>query len=210
MSFDTLLSAFVTLLLVVDPLGLVPTFIAVTEGLPAQARRHVAQRACIIAALVLAGAALGGDWLFRVVGITLPAFRIAGGIILLLIGIEMLQARRSQTKESPGETEECVEKEDVGIIPMGIPMLAGPGAISAVMVMIGSMPNWWYALPVFSAIAVTALLSYWILAGADRVRHYMGETGIRIMARLMGLVLTAMAVQFILDGIHDAGALFGR
>jgi multiple antibiotic resistance protein len=117
----------------------------------------------------------------------------------------MLRARRSQTKEAPGEAEEGAEKEDVGIIPLGMPMLAGPGTISTVMVLISGMPDWWYGIPVLLAIAITSLLSYWVLAGADRVRQHLGETGIRILTRLMGLMLTAIAVQFMLNGLTDVG-----
>lgn len=126
-------------------------------------------------------------------------------MILLLIGLDMLQARRSQTKETPQETEEGSEKEDVGIIPLGVPMLAGPGAISTVMVLMSGVPAWWYAIPVFAAIGVTSLTSYWVLAGADRVRQHVGETGIRILTRFMGLLLTAIAVQFVLNGLGDIG-----
>jgi len=199
--------AVTSIFFLVDPIGVVPTFLAMTVGNNRDERRRMAKRAAWTCLLALAGFAMAGKLIFRVFGITLPAFRIAGGIILLLIGIEMLQARRSQTKETPTETKECEEKEDVGIIPMGVPMLAGPGAISTVMVLINGVPTWWYTLPVFGAIAATALASYWILAGADRVRNRLGETGIRILARLMGLVLTAIAVQFILDGLRDSRLL---
>ena len=137
----------------------------------------------------------------------MPAFKIAGGVILLLIGLDMLRARRSATKETPSEAEEGAGKEDVGIIPLGIPMLAGPGAISTVMVLNSGKPDWWFAIPLFLAIVIVSLLSYWILAGGDRVRHYLGETGIRILTRLMGLMLTAIAVQFMLSGLTDVGLI---
>jgi multiple antibiotic resistance protein len=168
-------------------------------------RRHMAKRAAWTCLVVLTGFGAAGKLIFRLFGITLPAFKIAGGVILLLIGLDMLRARRSQTKETPGDAEEGAEREDVGIIPLGIPMLAGPGAISTVMVLIGGQRGWWYAIPVFLAIAVTSVVSYWILAGASRVRHYLGETGIRILTRLMGLMLTAIAIQFMLNGLTDIG-----
>ena len=202
-SFTALTSVF----FLVDPIGVIPTFLAMTVGDDPAERRRMAKRASWTCLIALTTFAVAGKLIFKAFGITLPAFRIAGGVILLLIGLEMLQARRSQTKETPKETEECVEKEDVGIIPMGVPMLAGPGAISTVMVMMSGVPTWWYTLPVFGAIGITALSSYWILAGAERVRHRLGETGIRILARLMGLVLTAIAIQFILDGVKDAKVL---
>ena len=117
----------------------------------------------------------------------------------------MLQARRSPTKETPGDTAEGAVKEDVGIIPLGIPMLAGPGSISTVMVLTSAHQSWEHIVTIVLAIAVTAFISYWILAAADRVRHFLGETGIRILTRMFGLLLTAIAVQFILSGLADVG-----
>ena len=200
-SFVALTSVF----FLVDPVAAIPTFLAMTVGGDQVQRRHMAKRAAWTCLLVLTGVAAAGKLIFQLFGITLPAFKIAGGVILLLIGLDMLRARRSQTKETPGEAEEGAGKEDVGIIPLGMPMLAGPGAISTVMVLIGGMPAWWYGIPVFLAILIVSLASYWILAGADRVRRYLGETGIRILSRLMGLMLTAIAVQFMLNGLADVG-----
>jgi multiple antibiotic resistance protein len=200
-SFVALTSVF----FLVDPIAAVPTFLAMPGEQDASSRRHMAKRAAWTCLVVLAGFAAAGKLIFRLFGITLPAFKIAGGVILLLIGLDMLRARRSATKETPGEAAEGAGKEDVGIIPLGVPMLAGPGSISTVMVLIGGMPDWWYAIPVFLAIAAVSLVSYWVLAGADRVRRYLGETGIRILTRLMGLMLTAIAVQFMLSGLADVG-----
>jgi multiple antibiotic resistance protein len=200
-SFVALTSVF----FLVDPIAAIPTFLAMTVDQDRLQRRHMAKRAALTCLVVLTGVAAAGKLIFRLFGITLPAFKIAGGVILLLIGLDMLRARRSPTKETPGEAEEGAGKEDVGIIPLGIPMLAGPGAISTVMVLISGKPEWWYAIPVFLAIAATSLASYWVLAGADGVRQHLGETGIRILSRLMGLMLTAIAVQFMLNGLADVG-----
>jgi multiple antibiotic resistance protein len=136
----------------------------------------------------------------------LPAFEIAGGIVLLLIGIDMLEAKRSPTQESSGETEEAASKEDAGIVPLGIPMLAGPGAISSVMVLVGQA-NHREMVAIVAAIAITAFVSYWVLAGAEGVRRVMGETGIRILVRIMGLLLMALAVQFFVNGMTDLGVI---
>jgi multiple antibiotic resistance protein len=200
-SFVALTSIFV----LVDPVAAIPTFLIITAGADAEDRRHMARRAAWTCFLVLSSFALAGTLIFRLFGITLPAFKIAGGVILLLIGIDMLQARRSKTKETPSEMQEGADKEDAGIIPLGVPMLAGPGSISTVMVLMGGAPQWWYALPIVAAIAITAISSYWTLAAADRVRGYLGETGIGIMTRMMGLLLTAIAVQFVLNGLTDIG-----
>jgi multiple antibiotic resistance protein len=194
-----------SLFFLVDPIAAIPTFLVMTSGAREDQRRHMAKRAAFTCFVVLTAFGVAGTLIFKVFGITLPAFKIAGGIILLLIGIEMLQARRSPTKETPGETEEGSNKEDVGIIPLGIPMLAGPGSISTVMVLVSQAGQWWHAGVIFFAVAVISMLSYWILAGADRVRRYLGESGIRILMRIMGLLLTAIAVQFILNGLTDVG-----
>jgi multiple antibiotic resistance protein len=119
----------------------------------------------------------------------------------------MVQARRSPTKETPGDAEEGLDKEDVGIIPLGIPMLAGPGSISTVMVLVSQAPDWAHSALILCAIAITAAISYLILAAADRVRSLLGETGIRILTRMMGLLLTAIAVQFVLNGLKDVGVV---
>jgi len=191
----------------VDPLAAIPTFLVVTHDATRSERRHMALRAAITCFLVLTVFGIAGTFIFKVFGITLPAFKIAGGIILGLIGLDMLQARRSPTKETPGDTEESLEKEDVGVIPLGIPMLAGPGSISSVMVFVSQASDWRYATVIYSAIAVTAAVSFVILAAADRVRSFLGETGIRILTRMMGLMLTAIAVQFVLNGLKDVGVV---
>ena len=201
--------ALTSVLFLVDPVAAIPTFLAMTAEQDRVQRRHMAKRAAWTCMVVLTGFGAAGKLIFRLFGITLPAFKIAGGVILLLIGLDMLRARRSPTKETPGEAEEGAAKEDVGIIPLGMPMLAGPGSISTIMVLVSGKPQWWYAIPVFLAIAVTSLVSYWVLAGADRVGHYLGETGIRILTRLMGLMLTAIAIQFMLNGLADVGLVKG-
>jgi multiple antibiotic resistance protein len=199
------LVALTSIFFLVDPIAAIPTFLIMTAGDDSAHRQRMARRAAWTCFLVLSAFAAAGTLIFKLFGITLPAFKIAGGVILLLIGIDMLQARRSPTKETPPETEEGSEKEDVGIIPLGVPMLAGPGSISTVMVLMSGAPATWYAVPIFLTIGITAFASYWILAGADRVRGYLGETGIRILTRMMGLLLTAIAVQFVLNGLQDVG-----
>jgi len=192
--------AFSSIFFLVDPFAAIPSFLVMTDRADPKARRRMAARASWTCFIVLTLFALAGSFIFKLFGITLAAFEIAGGLILLLIGLEMLQARRS-TQESASETAEGANKEDVGITPLGIPLLAGPGAISTVMVLMGASPTWRHAIPIFVAIAVTALASYLILASADRVRKRLGETGIRIMMRLMGLMLAAIAVQFVINGL---------
>lgn len=204
-SFDSALQfsivAFSSVFFLVDPFAAVPSFLSITAGDSAQQRRQTAKRAAWTCFIVLATFAAVGSYIFKLFGLTLPAFEIAGGLILLLVGLDMLQAKRSTTQETPPETAEGIEKEEAGIVPLGIPMLAGPGAISTVMVLMGPQLQPWKAASVFTAITITALLSYAVLAGAERVSRFMGETGIRIMMRVMGLLLTAIAVQFFLNGL---------
>lgn len=198
-SFVSLSSIF----FIVDPLATIPSFLVMTAEDSEEKRRQMARQAAWTCFLVLTVFSLAGTLIFKLFGITLPAFKIAGGLILFLVAMDMLQARRSGTQEVTEERLEGATKEEVGVTPLGIPMLAGPGAISTVMVLIGQSRNWYQAIPVFAAIAITAIASYFLLAGANRVRRFLGETGIRILMRLMGLVLTAIAVQFVMNGFVD-------
>ncbi len=200
-----LLLAFSSLIFIVDPIATIPTFLVLTADAELKHRRHMAKRAAWTCFLVLAGFGLGGTFIFKMFGITLPAFRIAGGLIMILIGLDMVQARRSQTKETPDERQQAMEKEDVGIIPLGIPMLAGPGSISTVIALMAQSTSWLHSVWILLAVAVTAFLSYWTLAAADRLGRRMGDTGIHILTRFMGLLLMAIAVQFILSGLTAAG-----
>src|SRR5277367_915680 len=191
----------------VDPFAAIPAFLAITEGADRKRQQRMARRGALTCLIVLMTFALAGKLIFRMFGITLPAFEIAGGLILLLIGIDMLEARRSPTQESSDETTEAATKEDAGIVPLGIPMLAGPGAISSVMVLVGQAPNHWQMFAIIGSIAITAVVSYGVLNGADRVRGVLGETGIRILVRIMGLLLVALAVQFFVNGLTDLGVI---
>jgi multiple antibiotic resistance protein len=199
--------ALSSIFFLVDPFAAIGSFLAITEGADAERRKRMARKASITCFIVLTAFALGGQYIFQMFGIKLPAFEIAGGLILMLIGLDMLEAKRSPTQEAHGDTEEAAAKEDAGIVPLGIPMLAGPGAISSVMVLVGQVPTlWnWEMGSILGSIAVTAMVSYWVLAGASKVRHVLGETGIRILVRIMGLLLVALAMQFFVNGLTDLG-----
>jgi len=201
--------ALSSIFFLVDPFAAIPSFLAITESADPARRMRMARKASVTCFIVLTSFALAGQLIFKMFGITLPAFEIAGGLILLLIGLDMLEAKRSPTQEAHGDTEEGAAKEDAGIVPLGIPMLAGPGAISSVMVLVGPIPRlWdWEMIAVLCAIAVTCLVSFWVLAGAGRVRKVMGETGIRILVRIMGLLLVALAMQFFVNGLTDLGVI---
>jgi multiple antibiotic resistance protein len=203
------LLALSSIFFLVDPLAAIPSFIAITHDADIKRRKRVARKGAFTCWIVLTAFAVGGQFIFHLFGITLPAFEIAGGLILLLIGLDMLEARRSETQETTGETEEAAAKEDAGIVPLGIPMLAGPGAISSVMVLVGQAPSLWHweMAAILGSIAVTALAAYWILAAADKVRGFLGETGIRILVRIMGLLLVALAMQLFVNGLTDLGMI---
>ncbi|HWR53632.1 MAG TPA: MarC family protein [Bryobacteraceae bacterium] len=202
--------AFTSIFFIVDPFATIPAFMVMTADANEDKRVRMARQAAWTCFLVLSGFALAGSLIFRVFSITQPAFQIAGGLLLLLVAMDMLQARRSETQESSEDRAEGSQKEEVGIAPLGIPMLAGPGAISTVMVLMAQSRAWWQVIPIYAAIAVTALASYYILAGANRMRGLLGEIGIRVLMRLMGLVLVAIAVQFVLNALQDLGVIPGR
>jgi len=201
------LLAFSSIFFLVDPFAALGSFLAITAGADRKRRKRMAFKASLTCFIVLTAFAFTGQFIFSLFGIKLPAFEIAGGLILLLIGIDMLEAKRSPTQESSDETTEAATKEDAGIVPLGIPMLAGPGAISSVMVLVGQAPNHWQMFAIIGSIAITAAVSYGVLNGADRVRGILGETGIRILVRIMGLLLVALAVQFFVNGLTDLGVI---
>lgn len=196
-----LILIFTSILFIVDPFAVIPTFLAMTaRDTPAQ-RRILARRGAWTCAITLTAFALGGSMIFRIFGITIGAFKIAGGVLMGLNALDMVQARRSQQRESAVETAEGIQKEDIGILPLGVPMLAGPGAISTVMVLALTAKSTPAHIAVYVSIVLTAVVSYLVLAAASIVERRLGQTGMRILTRLMGLVLCAIAVQFILDGI---------
>ena len=204
------LLALSSIFFLVDPFAALPTFLAVTAGQDAAKRVRTARKASLTAFVILTLFAIAGTYIFRIFGIGLPAFEISGGIILLLIGLDMLEAKRSPTQETAGETDAAAVKDDAGIVPMGIPMLAGPGAITSVMVLVGQAhqsEGYWQMAAIFSAIAITAAICYLVLASATRVASALGDTGIRILVRIMGLLLVALAVQYFVNGMQDLGVI---
>jgi multiple antibiotic resistance protein len=203
MPFDYFVSALVTLIVVVDPVGLVPTFLAVTQGLPQQARRRIAVRAAIIAAAILAGTALVGDWLLHQLGITLPAFRIAGGLLLFAVASEMVFGVRieRQSKQAEDALEEHVR--NVAAFPLAIPLMAGPGAITATLLLAGQARGGPIALAILIAVVMlVCALSLAVFLLANRVDRLLGITGNVVSSRLLGVLLAALAVQYVVDGVR--------
>ncbi|HXC95545.1 MAG TPA: MarC family protein [Edaphobacter sp.] len=199
--------ALSSIFFLVDPFAALPTFLAVTAGADAHRRRKMARKASVTALVVLSSFAIAGQYIFKMFGITLPAFEIAGGIILLLIGLDMLEAKRSPTQESTEEAAEAAQKEDAGIVPLGIPMLAGPGSITSVMVLVGQVQSKWQMVAILGSILITAAICYLVLGNSDRVARALGEAGVRILVRIMGLLLVALAVQYFVNGMADLGVI---
>jgi len=197
------LVTFTSILFLVDPIAVVPTFLAITQGETVERRQATARRACLAATILLVVFAAAGNLIFRAFGITLPAFRIAGGAILWLVAMDMLRGERP-TQESAAEIDEGMRKEDVAFTPLAMPLLAGPGAISTVMVLAGQARTPARAAVVYASIVVTLLISWIMLRVGDRVMMRFGQTGIRVIMRIMGLMLAAVAVQFIVTGIREA------
>src|ERR1700747_2804786 len=153
------LLAFSSVFFLVDPFAAIGSFLAITAGANPRRRKRMAFKASLTCFIVLTVFAFAGQFIFSLFGIKLPAFEIAGGLILLLIGIDMLEAKRSPTQESSDETQEAAAKEDAGIVPLGIPMLAGPGAISSVMVLVGQAPNHWQMFAIIGSSWVSPVRS---------------------------------------------------
>ena len=205
MPVNFLVSAFVTLLVVVDPLGLVPSFIAATHTLPDRARRSVALRACVIATFVLAGAMLIGDWLLRTLSITLPAFRIAGGLLLFSIASEMVFGVRNERQSQ--QAEEAIEERvrHIAAFPLAVPLMAGPGAIAAIVLLAGRADRQAARLVVLLGVIVAVMaICLAVFALAAQIARLMGSTGNVVASRLLGVLLAALAVQFVIDGVRAA------
>lgn len=209
--FDLLLNGFVTLFVIVDPLGLVPIFLAITPGASHAERRRIALRACLIAFAILVVFGLAGLAILEGLGITLGAFRVAGGLFLFWIGFELVFEKRKERHEaSANRAVADPDEPDVAAFPMAIPLIAGPGAIAAVILLSGTVPSVagqaGLILVIFCALAVAFVL----LSLASKVDRFLGTTGRAVISRLLGVLLSALAVQFVADGaaalIQTSGA----
>jgi multiple antibiotic resistance protein len=203
MPLDYAISALVTLLVVVDPIGLAPTFLAITEGLSRATRQSVALRASIIAAAILIGTALIGDWLFRALSISLSAFRIAGGLLLFAIAFQMVFGTRQRREGRAAEQAVEEDVRDIAAFPLAIPLMAGPGAITATVLLDGRAGANLLLVGLLLAVVVLVALSCFVaFSFAERISRLIGRTGNIVLSRLLGVLLAALAVQFAIDGIR--------
>jgi multiple antibiotic resistance protein len=196
------ISAFVTLFVVIDPIGLTPVFIALTPGLAAQQRRAIAIRATVIAAGLLFLFAFLGEQVLGFIGISMPAFRIAGGILLFLTALDMLFERRTKRREDQADVEDV---PDPSVFPIAIPLIAGPGAIASIILLAGQAEGAIGMASVLGVMVAVLIIVFLLFLSAPLIERVLGKTGIVVVTRLLGMLLAALSVQFVLDGIRGFG-----
>jgi multiple antibiotic resistance protein len=205
-----ILLAFSSLFVIVDPLAAIPAFISMTPDDTPESRRRTALVACAVMAGVLAVFALAGKSIFKVLTITMPAFEIAASIVLLLVALDMLRAQRSRVQETKEETAAGTSKTDIAVTPLGVPMLAGPGAISTAILLQAKATDFWQRAALFGCILGVSVVSYLILRVAAHGARWLSPIALRITTRIMGLLLAAVAIQFMLNALQDLGIGIAR
>jgi multiple antibiotic resistance protein len=192
---------FTTLLAIVNPLGVVPIFVSLTGEMGETERRHIARTTSVAVAVVLVLATLLGKPLLHFFGVSIASFRVGGGILLLIMAIAMMQAKHTQSKQTPEEAQEAEEKESIAVVPIAMPLLAGPGAISTVIIYADQSFHPLHLSLIIGSSLIVALLTWFSLKAAIPVSRMMSKTGINIATRLMGLLLAAIAVEFVAGGL---------
>ncbi|WP_395516149.1 MarC family protein [Pseudorhizobium flavum] len=202
---DILVNAFTTLLVTLDPPGLAPVFLGLTVGMNRDQRRHVAVRGSLIAFGILAVFALFGASLLGSLGISMGAFRIAGGLLLFWISFEMVFERRQERKEKASQAAVTADHlHNIAVFPLALPLIAGPGAISATVLLAGTLAGPWDRLLLIGVLALTMGVVLAALLIAERLDRFLGVTGRAILTRLLGVILAALSVQFVVDGVKSA------
>ncbi|HEY9190034.1 MAG TPA: NAAT family transporter [Sulfurovum sp.] len=199
--FASYLNIFVTIFSILNPIGIIPLFLAITADQSIDQKKATIKNTIIAVLLILLLSAYVGNYVLNFFGIDIDSFRIAGGILLLLMAINMLQAKIPSTKTNEKEQNEAIEKEDISIVPLAIPLIAGPGAISTVILFSSSMPHIIDKVALGVVIIFTSLLLWPILRLSRPIGEYLGRTGLNISTRIMGLILAAISVRFILEGL---------
>ncbi len=199
-----LITAFVTLFVVIDPPGLIPLFIALTQGMTPSHRHSIGVRACLIGALLLTLFGLFGEAVLNFVGISMPAFRIAGGILLFLTALDMLFERRTQRREG----QKTDPQHDPSVFPLATPLIAGPGAIATMILLVGEADGGWTGVIAVHVLMLGVIgLCYLLFLAAGPIERALGRTGTVVITRLLGMLLAALSVQFVIDGIIGTGLL---
>lgn len=202
---ENLVANFVLLFIVIDPIGVAAMFASFTHGADPAYQRRTALRGVLLSAGILFAFGLGGRTLLDVLGIGIPAFRIAGGLLLLLLSLDLIIARRSGlSSTTSGEKREAAHRDDISVFPLAFPLIAGPGALTTVLLMAAAGEGWVFYGGLASVLAVVLGLTLAALLYAPFILRLLGETGINVVNRLMGVILTALAVQYILDGLKNS------
>lgn len=199
-----LITAFVALFVVIDPIGLAPLFVALTAGMSPQKRRRIAVRATLTAIGILLVFSIFGESILTFIGISMPAFRIAGGILLFLTALDMLFERRQKRREDQADDDENHE-DDPSVFPLAIPLIAGPGAIATVILLVGQTEGTAGYFAVMGVLAAVLALVFLMFLSASALERLLGKTGITVVTRLLGMLLAALSVQFVLDGLRSFG-----
>lgn len=201
-----LITAFVTMFVVIDPIGLAPLFVALTQGVPEKQRRRIALRACTLGMGILIVFGLFGEAVLGFIGISMPAFRVAGGILLFLTALDMLFERRTKRRENQTEEEDF---DDPSVFPLAIPLIAGPGAIASVILLTGQKPGIEGLALVLAITALVLGVVMLLFLGSSLLERALGKTGITVVTRLLGMLLAALSVQFVLEGLRNFEMLPG-
>ena len=200
----TLITAFTAMFIVIDPIGLAPLFIAMTQGMTAAQRRKIGARACGVAIGLLLAFALAGEELLTFIGISMPAFRIAGGVLLFLTALDMLFERR-QARRQDNADDAIDPAHDPSIFPLAIPLIAGPGAIATIILLTGQTDSALGFGAVLGVMLIVIAMVFVMFMAAGLLERLLGKTGINVVTRLLGMLLAALSVQFILDGLKGFG-----
>ena len=203
---DFAVTAFASVLFVMDPVGAVPAYLVLTGNEQPAQRRRTALKASVTAVVLLSLFAAAGNALFRVLGLTLPAFQVAGGVLLFAVALDMMKAQRP-TQEDPGELREGEAKEDVALTPLAVPMLAGPASLSTVATLMSRARGWPEVSSVYLAVVLAGAITYLTLRLAGPLHQRLGQAGVHVFSRVFGLLLAAIAVQFVLDGLRHRRGL---
>ena len=201
----TFLAILVSVFAVVNPIGVIPTFLALTGAYSREERLRVIVRACLVGLGILLLFGLAGQKIFGLFSITIPAFRIAGGILIFKVAFDMLQGERPKADSNDQEITDALERTNIGITPLGIPLLTGPGAITTVMILVAD-PK--YTVPdtllIYGACVLVFAASFALLLAGERLFSLLGRSGLHVFTRVMGLILAALAVQFVINGVREA------
>jgi len=193
--------AFTSLFALVNPIGFSPMFISLVDNMDPQEKKQIATKGVLTAGLTLTIFLFIGELIFQFFGITIEAFKIAGGILFMRSSFNLIEVKKSRTRTTPAEEENMLNKDDIAYTPIGIPLIAGPGAITSIMVLSTSNPNITYKICLFLVIILTMLLTLFILRMSSKITQKIGTSGLRIIQRIMGIILLTISVQFIIDGI---------